>query len=98
MPVEGPKLKTFILGACMRCDRDALRASMRAVAASWGTTEQFALAALFDWMMGGQHTEDGARQITIGELERLPRETLESLVFELARLMYAYQPPPSRAS
>jgi hypothetical protein len=62
IPTRGPALKAFIQGACLRCDREALRASMRAVSERAGITEQRALATLFDWMMGGQDTDEGDRQ------------------------------------
>lgn len=91
VPTNGPQLKAFIQGACLRCDREALGAAMRSVALRAGVTEHRALA---EWLIHETDWDD----ILVDDLERLPIETLEVLTFNVARLLYASTPPPSRAS
>ncbi len=81
-------VRTALLGASVRGDREALEVATRNAAALCEISEHRALAAwvqcLFD---GGQDV--GPSSFELEELEKLPGEALLGFAFQLARVQFA---------
>jgi hypothetical protein len=92
----GDQWRTLILGAAICGDLDALRRALAEFAAIWSVTDQYALAALLEWLFRQGLGDDS--DFAIEDLERLPAATLEVYVICLARVLYSPAPQSTLVS